>query len=184
MALKILGVGMSRTGTTSLANALTMLGYNTLHWCPERLRDAMMLGTSRNWRRYDDVDAVTDLPAALFYRELLQAYPKAKCILTVRDVDEWFQSVRWLFDKNIAKRFHGTLLQEARVTQAYAYGSVPLNPILARKRYEDHNRLVQLHIPADRLLILDVQSGWEPLCAFLGKPVPTVPFPHANRRKS
>ena len=35
-------------------------------------------------------------------------------------------------------------------------------------------------VPADRLLVMSVKDGWEPLCRFLGKPVPNAPFPHAN----
>jgi len=34
--------------------------------------------------------------------------------------------------------------------------------------------------PKDKLLVLNVRDGWEPLCKFLGKDVPDVPFPHKN----
>jgi len=40
---------------------------------------------------------------------------------------------------------------------------------------------VQRHVPADRLLVYDVQPGWEPLCRFLGVDVPVdASFPHLN----
>lgn len=35
-------------------------------------------------------------------------------------------------------------------------------------------------VPKDNLLEWTVEDGWEPLCAFLDKPVPDEPFPHAN----
>jgi len=35
-------------------------------------------------------------------------------------------------------------------------------------------------IPADKLLVMDIKDGWEPLCKFLGKLIPAEPFPHAN----
>lgn len=35
-------------------------------------------------------------------------------------------------------------------------------------------------VPADRLLEWSIDEGWGPLCAFLDKPVPDEPFPHAN----
>jgi hypothetical protein len=181
--MKILGAGLSRTGTTSLAAALTRLGYRTLHWQPERLRDVFMQGaTPATWRRYDDYDAVTDLPAALFWRELLGAYPDARCVLTVRDEDGWFDSVRWLFDEHIPRKFSGTLLEEAKRTQAFAYGGRRMHPLLARKRFRDHNALVRSAVPG--LLVLDVErgDGWPELCGFLGCPVPDERFPHANRR--
>lgn len=35
-------------------------------------------------------------------------------------------------------------------------------------------------VPKERLLEWYIEDGWEPLCKFLGKPVPDVEFPHAN----
>ena len=59
----------------------------------DRLRDSFgRLGSA--FRRYDDVDFVTDLPTAFFYREFLEAYPRGKAILTVRDIDSWWTSVQ------------------------------------------------------------------------------------------
>lgn len=36
------------------------------------------------------------------------------------------------------------------------------------------------HVPPEKLLVFEVKQGWEPLCKFLGKPVPDQPFPHVN----
>ena len=41
--------------------------------------------------RYDDVDAVEDLPTAYYYEQMLQVYPSAKFILTVRDEKDWLK---------------------------------------------------------------------------------------------
>src|SRR5262245_19224829 len=184
--MKIIGAGLSRTGTLSLSTALEQLGLRTLHWCPERLTDVIMGRTENpNFRRYDDVDAVTDLPAALFYRELLEAYPEAKCILTVRPEMDWLRSVRQHYEVSVPEYLHGqsARLEEARRTQEYAYGSAQVVPLLYLKRYRDHNRLVVRDVPPERLLVIDVTqgAGWEPLCTFLGLPTPNVPFPHSNR---
>jgi hypothetical protein len=46
--------------------------------------------------------------------------------------------------------------------------------------YRNHNNRVRQIIPADLLLEFDVREGWEPLCQFLDKDVPSVPFPHRN----
>jgi hypothetical protein len=84
--LKVIGAGLSRTGTLSLCRALQTLGLSCLHFDQQRLNDVVEgRALNPNFRRYDDVDAVVDLPAALFYRELLQAYPESKVILTVRN---------------------------------------------------------------------------------------------------
>jgi hypothetical protein len=183
--MKILGVGLSRTGTLSLSHALEILGFRTLHWCPERLRDVVMgVEEHPDFRRYDDVDAVTDLPAALFYRELLEVYPEARCILTRRPEDEWLRSVRYHYEVSVPEFLAGRndLLEEARRTQELAYGSSKVVPYLYRKRYRDHNRLVAQDVPPEQLLILDMERtlGWESLCGFLGVDVPRLPFPHVN----
>lgn len=181
MVLKIVGAGLGRTGTTSLAKALELLGYKTLHWEPKRLADIIDGTTANpNWRRYDDVDAVTDVPAALFWRELLEAYPDSKCILTIRDTDEWYDSMLWLMQFQNRQRLN--FWKAATKTHRYTYGTDDLTPLLAKKRYEDHNRLVQLDVPAERLLVLNIRDGWQPLCQFLGMDIPAVPFPHANKR--
>ena len=92
--MKFLGVGLSKTGTSSLHRALTMVGLKCIHYDRIRLNDILDgTTTNPNFRRYDDVDAVTDLPSAFFYRELLAAYPNCRAILTTRDVDAWWRSV-------------------------------------------------------------------------------------------
>jgi hypothetical protein len=53
----------------------------------------------------------------------------------------------------------------------------------AIQRYNEHNETVQKEIPSDRLLVFDVRDGWEPLCEFLGVPVPDEPFPHSNKHE-
>ena len=50
----------------------------------------------------------------------------------------------------------------------------------AKRRYLEHEAMVRGIVPAERLLVFDVRDGWEPLCKFLGKPVPDEPFPNGN----
>lgn len=45
-----------------------------------------------------------------------------------------------------------------------------------------HNRAVIDGMSADRLLVYEIGQGWEPLCQFLGMPVPDEPFPRVNER--
>lgn len=49
-------------------------------------------------------------------------------------------------------------------------------------KYREHYALVRKMTPPDRLLNFELSSGWEPLCEFLGKPIPDVPFPHLNEQ--
>ena len=54
------------------------------------------------------------------------------------------------------------------------------DPEHAKACYEAHNATVIADVPAERLLVLPVGSGWEPLCAHLGVPKPDLPYPSGN----
>ncbi len=180
--LSILGVGLSRTGTKSLAMALTDLGFNTLHWAPDRLSDVIMGETNDpSFARYDDVDAVVDIPAAYFYREIAAAYPGIRAILTTRPVDLWSRSIGAHYD-GLPKWLSGRSLEEAVELQKAVYGSDKTNRFLYRKRYLEHNESVQRFFAPNRLLVFDVFAGdgWLKLCQFLDKPVPSKPFPQVK----
>jgi hypothetical protein len=53
-------------------------------------------------------------------------------------------------------------------------------PEEAITRFNQHNEEVEATVPPERLLVFNVEEGWEPLCKFLGVPVPNEPFPHEN----
>ena len=182
--------------------ALRMLGYSGLHWDTERLNDILDGSNPRpDFRRYDDVDAVSDIPTAFFYRELLEAYPDAKAILTVRELGAWWRSIEQHFNRRAPYRDPVRLRELARMRPGavtpgmiageflrerirnIVYGSPVAVEFMYKKRYIEHNERVVADIPSERLLVMDVTAGdgWEPLCAFLGHPVPSFPFPHGNK---
>jgi hypothetical protein len=202
--MKILGVGLSRTGTMSLTLALRQLGLRAMHYDRVRLND-ILDGSNPNpdFRRYDDVDAVTDIPSAYFYRELLEAYPESRAILTVRDVEGWWTSVSRhvnvhfpykppkMFGYDNRKRTLGAApLTDPGADNHFkmlllncVYGSTVALEYPYKKKYLDHNGRVLREVPAERLLVMDLTAGdgWEKLCGFLGLPVPDAPFPHEHR---
>lgn len=205
--LKIIGAGLGRTGTTSLHEALQQLGYKSLHFDEHRLNDILDGSTQRpDFRRYDDVDAVSDVPAALFYNELLEAYPDARVILTVRNVDDWWRSIERLFSQTapvekyphlrhlLAKKLGlGWLLGRELDETAFlrnlrncAYGSPKPIESLYKRAYHQHNGAVRARVRPDRLLIMDIAAGegWEKLCPFLGVRAPSIPFPCTNRTRA
>ena len=55
------------------------------------------------------------------------------------------------------------------------------------ERHQQHITEVRRHFenrPEDLLeLNLTAGEGWECLCPFLGRPIPPIPFPHANRNR-
>jgi hypothetical protein len=46
--------------------------------------------------------------------------------------------------------------------------------------FNNWNASVISKCPAEKLLIHDSKHGWEPLCKFLGVPIPDCPYPHVN----
>jgi Sulfotransferase domain len=199
--LKIIGAGLSRTGTFSLYHALERLGFSLVGYDVERL-NGVLDGTDPrpNFRVYDDVDAVTDIPAAYFYRELFQAYPESKVVLTLRDVEAWWKSIEVHFNvtapigeesrlvERLGKRFG--LRSDRSEYDAFrrrlrncVYGSPVAREFLYKAKYLRHNAEVIATIPPDRLLVMDISKGdgWGKLCPFLGVAVPDVEFPRANK---
>jgi hypothetical protein len=183
--MKILGVGLSRTGTLSLCEALKILGFNSIHWEPERLRDIIM-GENNNpsFRRYDDVDAVTDLPASIFYKEIKKAYPECKFILTIRDENSWYRSIEYHYNicVPINMKNDPTSLTEAKKTQNYIYGSSDPTEFLYKKKFREHNESIIKQYPNTLVMNIENDANWETLCGYLKMPIPNIPFPHKNKR--
>ncbi len=169
---KIFGVGLPRTGTTSLAVALRKLGVFTLHCAPW-----MAAGLSNKIYRCqttDDYDALVNSPFPLIYKQMDEIYPRSKFILTLRDVDAWLPSSRFL---------KGDLLPAYR--RMY-YGLDDYNEDVYRARFLRHRDEVIKYF-SDRhidFLVFDYSdgAGWDRLCSFLKLPAPNEPFPWANRR--
>jgi len=192
MPLSIIGAGFGRTGTTSLQWALDHLR------CGPCFKEASSAIATDLWYRarngqpidwdglLEGYGATLDFPSCLFYRELAGKYPSAKVILTVRDPDDWFESVKTAF----IDRLDGmTRSAENAAAMDYAIDllSTALGPdfrdrTTAIAAYERHTAEVQESIPAHRLLTYDVLEGWEPLCRFLDVPVPDTPFPRLNSK--
>jgi hypothetical protein len=167
---KVFGIGLSKTGTTSLHHALIELGLKSIHY-PQR---AELF--SGDFRCFDDCDAATDIPIVPYYPQLDEAYPGSKFILTVRDVEDWLQSMeRWL----TPNRRPGEFVLRVRMA---VYGVIKFHAGRLRYVYEKHVREVKEYFadrPAD-LLVMNICAGegWDKLCPFLNyEPVPRSAFP-------
>lgn len=177
--MKVFGIGLSKTGTTSLAKALEILGYSTKDCLGVNSYSSGDL-SSIDQQVLDSYDALTDTPIPSFYRELYQKYPDAKFILTVRDMDGWLKSCRKQFTAKLAAKqtdAHNKLFEDL-------YGTAIFEEDSFRSGYERFAKLALefFENKPDSLLVMDVikGDGWEALCPFLGKEVPVVPFPKAN----
>jgi hypothetical protein len=174
---------------------------------PERF--ALWLEAARRKRAGEPIDwrplfagyrATVDWPGAYFWRELVAAHPDAQVILTVRDPARWYESARATIYAATEQR---TATWPARLLSGLLAWLDPragngfrtvretvwdgtfagrfLDQDEALRIFAAHNADVQATVPAEHLLVFDVKQGWDPLCAFLGLPVPAgEPFPHVN----
>ena len=206
--MKVIGAGFGRTGTMSLKVALESLGFGPCYHMTEVFAhpEHTEFWISA-WRReaadWDGVlgeyQAAVDWPACTFYEELMERHPDAKVILSVRDPERWYESVRnTIYELGVVIPRHpiyrigyqlvslfvlrgsGNLdLAGEIIWQGTFHGRFE-DKHYAIEVFERHNEEVLRRVPENRLLVHDVKAGWEPLCAFLGAEVPDEPFPRTN----
>ncbi|GLR65889.1 sulfotransferase family protein [Acidocella aquatica] len=197
MSLEIIGSGFGRTGTASLKLALEQLGFGPCHHMEEVLAhpgqvahwQAVAAGQPVTW---DDVfagyRAQVDWPGAHVWRELSLAYPAAKIIHTQRPEDDWWNSfsatIGGLLNtyREISLPPHAAAMMAAagRMIGEQTFGAAFTNRDAALAAYRRRLDQVRAAIAPARLLVFNVAEGWEPLCRFLGVPVPATPFPRVN----
>ncbi|MGQ9686398.1 MAG: inositol monophosphatase family protein, partial [Thiobacillaceae bacterium] len=178
-SMKIFGIGLSKTGTSSLAHALEILGYRVKDY-PGIERYVPGDPSCIDPALLEHYDALTDTPIPSFYRELDRAYPGSKFILTVRERAGWLKSCQKQFTEKLAAKqneAHNRLFLDL-------YGTTVFDTEKFSAGYERFVAGVLEYFrdrPRD-LLVMDITGGdgWEKLCPFLGKTVPDQPFPKAN----
>jgi hypothetical protein len=193
MALKVIGAGYPRTGTSSLKIALEQLGFGRCHHMREIIMNLPSAGLwveaaegRPDWETiFQGYQSCTDAPGCSFWRELADYYPDAKVLLSVRDPEQWFESTQaTVFSQEMLGRQMGTPMMEffAKVVIP-EFGDHIHDRDFMLAQFEHRKQEVIAAIPAPRLLVYDVREGWEPLCAWLGVDVPETPFPHSNTRE-
>ncbi len=196
MTLKIVGAGFGRTGTRSMKDALEQLGFGPCHHMAEvmdkrsqeDLWDHISLGQRPDWNAvFAGYQSSLDWPSISYWREIADAYPDAKVLVTSRPVDDWFAS----FSKTILQVLRQTELtpegertQLAKVTlrvirDVSFHGNIE-DEAHMKACFEAHNAAVEAAIPEGRRLTFTAGDGWEPLCRWLDVPVPETPFPYSN----
>jgi hypothetical protein len=182
---KVFGLGLSRTGTTSLGQALEILGIPTRHYPYNRATYAELTSGTYRLSVLEEVDAIVDITVAPYYAQLDRAYPGSKFILTTREMESWLRAIEKHFafleswdDMNEPFR------QFTEFINAAVFGSLRFNAERFRYVYETHRANVCAYFEGrpDDLLLTDICAGegWDKLCDFLGVPVPDEPFPHRD----
>ena len=207
--LLVIGAGLPRTGTSSTKAALEqLLGGRCYHmatcmqeegWQPHfqfwvDIQNGTIPCAPESFRKLyteGNFKAAVDHPSSNYYKILMEAFPNAKVLLTVREPEKWYKSA------------HETIYQFCVVlntTPPFSWMSqifrfsrggnmcVGVNPEMYRAIGEGESAAIEFYnkwveqvkvdVPADRLLVFSVKEGWEPLCNFLDLPVPDSEFPN------
>jgi hypothetical protein len=211
MTLEVIGAGFGRTGTMSLKVALEKLGFGPCYHMTEvfanpehvELWEAAARGEPLDWDKvFGDYRATVDWPGASFYEGLMEKYPDAKVILTVRDPERWYESARsTIYNvQNVASSpvFSLAALFVPRLRDLRRAALMAADLVWKRTfdgKFEDREHAIEVferwneevkeRVPPEKLLVYEVKEGWEPLCEFLGTTVPKdKPFPHHYDRKT
>lgn len=200
MFLKIIGTGMSRTGTLSTKTAIEALGFGPCHHMMELFANPAQVEKWVEVARCEPIEweavfegygSQVDFPGGRVWQQTIAAFPEAKVLHTERPEEDWWAS----FSKTVLKvwanhdRLTRNMPQHIRdifekLTPFYiddTFGGLP-DREMALTAYRRNNRLVRELVPADRLLVFTPSDGWGPLCDFLNVPVPATPFPRSNGR--
>ena len=185
---KIFCIGFYKTGTTTLYDALRALGYHTVNGdtpgsYPGADDGATLIKQidAGDYRlpTFEMFDAFSDNPYFRIWRQLYDLFPDAKYILTVRDEGRWIESCESFYRH-----------RRIRPMRVWMFGP-HANPAASPESrqawldaYRAHNAAVREFFASRPHQYFEFdptrEGGWDRLCAFLGAPVPSRPWPHAN----
>jgi hypothetical protein len=186
-AEKCFCIGLSKTGTSSIAKALADIGFLTSHYFNAFTFELLTTEDAYYF------DALTDTSICPDFEALFHLFPNSKFIYTTRPMQDWLGSyerhdrryMRCTDFPSLRQRVttpgltrYGTTLARSAVSIFYRHP----DPETARLRFEERVHAFFAGPRAARLLVFDVFSGdgWDKLCGFLGRPVPDRPFPWEN----
>ncbi|OGM40584.1 NAD dependent epimerase/dehydratase [Aspergillus bombycis] len=213
--IQVIGAGLSRTGTASFSSALNILlegpvyhgGTQVTMGPPKEIKSWIkimrncMTGVPQDREKaltlleetLDGYAAITDVPGSQLVPELLELYPDAMVICTVRDPEAWFKSYMQVRDLATLWFLPAVLLPLPGMRHFVEW--ISLFPKQRRRLYGEPESMADIYhrhiawlkevVPQDRLVFFDVREGWEPLCKVLGKDVPKdIAFPRINDGKA
>lgn len=177
--MKVFCIGLNKTGTISLHEALGVLGYRSLHWGGPEVRMTIEAALAQGRPLVEDFDAYDAFSDILVlstnFALLDRQYPGSRFVLTVRDVEEWVDSRRRHVERNLERRAAGE----------YTGTFLEVDPEAWRREYTEHVDAVTSYFAGrpDDLLVMDLPAGdgYETLCPFLGVDEPDEPFPWRHR---
>jgi hypothetical protein len=200
--VQVIGAGFGRTGTMSLKAALEQLGFGPSFHMIDLVRDpgplaywqAAAAGEGVDWKEaLRGWESTVDWPGCSFWEQMAETWPDAPILLSVREPEAWYRSCLNSIHAAKEMALRGELEggsenpPDAEVLQMInnliwngTFNGRFLEKDYAIEVFERHNEDVKRKVPADHLLVYEISQGWEPLCDFLGVPVPDAPMPHLN----
>ena len=104
---RVFCIGWHKTGTSSLGHALVQLGYSVLGCRLDMVHPLRQDDLEAVLGLAGQFDALQDVPWAALYRELDQAFPGSRFILTEREEQSWLRSALRHFDSTTFRCTHG-----------------------------------------------------------------------------
>ena len=193
--LAVIGAGFGRTGTMSLKRALETLGFSG---CYHMAEVATHPEHADLWLRawhgedvwdtlFDGYRAAVDWPAAAFWPRLMDYYPDAKVLLSLRDSASWFKSASSTIFQSMEHArqspdatLRSRLKMANEIIREGTFDARMMERDHAIAVYEANVARVRAEVPAHRLIEFDASSGWQGLCEALAVPEPDEPYPWVN----
>lgn len=177
---RVFGIGLSKTGTTTLDGALNMLGLRSVHYpSPDRM-------AALDFAFLDELDAATDISITAYYPQLDARYPGSRFVLTTRAVEPWLASVERHFAARDQRKYEGN--SGAGIVRERCYGRRDFERASFIEAYHRHEESVRAYFRGRErdLLVMGIcdGEGWEALCPFLGMEEPRAAFPHLHKQRT
>jgi hypothetical protein len=208
--MKVIGAGLPRSATTTQMFAFEQLDCGPCYHMRDLLMDLenglplweAAIDGKPDWAAiFGEACSTCDWPSAFFYRELMEQYPDAKVVLSVRGAEEWSRSM----EKTIWGMWHGDtvlhhlndarcvvdplwaryigLMSKMNFSETGAFAGADDMPKLMAAM-ERWNQQVQADVPAERLLVWKPEEGVEPIAEFLEVTLPKEDLPRLNDTKA
>lgn len=188
---KIFCIGSNKTGTSSLGEALAVLGLSVCPWSIMFSDDSKYFSEQLQgkfeslFQLIPKYDCFRDRPwnHGNFYQILNDKFPDSKFILTIRCENNWIESNR-RFSKKIKLKEQWFYRLISQLT--YGIDDFLSDENLMKKKYNERNQeIIKCFENTNKLLVIDFEKdqGWNDLCTFLDREKPRIPFPHINRTK-
>jgi len=213
MSLSVIGTGLSRTGTTTLRKVLEELGFSPCYNSTElfirprgiEFWEGLEQGEEVDFENFfSNYNGIIGFPGYIFHQQLKAEYPDARVILSYREPEEWYEDISKTVFESVSSHVNKAYAEEVRSFDPYLADCIERIHALQLRileenyfegRFADKDYAVQRYVEwnegikdiysEDELLVYQVTEGWEPVCKFLGVPVPEgKEFPHLNHPKT